>query len=931
MAEYKDTLNLPKTEMSQRAGLARIEPDLAEKMKDLYEKLLKKNSTNPSFILHDGPPYPNGDIHLGHALNKILKDIVVKYKSMKGFNTPFIPGWDCHGLPIETQLLKELKKKKEVITDKVEFRERCKEYALGYVDNQREQFKRLGIFADWENPYLTLQPEYEKEVIALIGDLIEKGLVYKNSKPIHWCQSCKTALAEAEIEYADHKSPSIYVKFEIDKAQDTTPNNYLEIHDDLVHQTFTGDKKVSFIVWTTTPWTLPANVALALNPDFIYSIVEDTNTQELFILADDLKNVVLEKLGISFKELGTLEGSDLEGIKTLHPFADRHAPIVTADYVTAEDGTGCVHIAPGHGQDDHIVGLKFNLPVIMPVDEKGFLTKEAGIFEGLNVATDANPKIIEYLEETGKLLKVENIKHSYPHCWRCKNPVIFRATPQWFISVDNKTETGKSIREMGLEEIKKTKWYPSWGANRMTAMVEGRPDWCISRQRSWGIPIPVFYCKECGKAQLKKEFIHKVVEIIGKEGANAWFKRPASELLPENVKCECGGSEFEKETDILDVWIESGASQRSVLRTHPQLTYPADLYLEGSDQHRGWFQSSLLLSVGENGKAPFKQVLTHGFTIDDKGRKMSKSMGNVVAVDKTIKQYGADILRLWVASTDFKNDLAVSDAILKQVQDAYLKIRNTWRFLMSNLYDYQPGAELLDSDQWLLIKLSDLVNTVDEAYQEYEFHRIFHKVHDFCVNDLSALHMDFNKDNLYCNSAESKERRSTQEAFYVVLETLIRIMAPILTFTCEDTWMHFSTISNKVGITLSESPMLAGFPEEIKTISKSKDSDKITAQFDTIMKLRDEVNQKLEILRKDKTISASLEAKVIIHTNKELDEALLERLFIVSKVTIIKSDDFQIEVAKADGDKCQRCWKYEDSLTENLCSRCQEVVSKLPS
>jgi len=932
MAEFKDTLNLPKTEMPQRAGLANVEPELATAFPELYQKLLSKNKKNEQFILHDGPPYPNGDIHLGHALNKTLKDIVVKYKAMKGFYTPFIPGWDCHGLPIETQLIKELKKKKEVIDDKAEFRERCKQYALGYVDNQKEQFKRLGIFADWEHPYLTLQPQYEKEVIRLIGDLIEKGYVFKNSKPIHWCSSCNTALAEAEIEYDDHRSPSIYVKFEIEGVQNTVPRNYLEVKEDSIHHTFSGEKKANLLVWTTTPWTLPANVAIAVHPEYIYDIIEDQNSSEIYVLAEELKEKVTSKLGIEYKDLGKLKGSDLQGVITHHPFIERHSPVVTANYVTAEDGTGCVHIAPGHGQDDHVVGLQFDLPVIMPVDEKGFLTEEAGIFAGLNVATDANEKIIEHLDNSGKLLKVENIDHSYPHCWRCKKPVIFRATPQWFISVDGKNSEGNSIREMGLRGIKNTKWYPVWGENRITSMVEGRPDWCISRQRSWGIPIPVVYCKKCEKPQLKKEFIEKVAEIVGQEGTNAWFKKPASELVPENAGCECGGTEFEKETDILDVWVESGASQRSVLRNGSYYEDPiaqADLYLEGSDQHRGWFQSSLLLSVGETGQPPFKQVLTHGFTIDDKGRKMSKSLGNVVAVDKTLKQYGADILRLWVASTDFKNDLAVSDSILKQVQDAYLKIRNTWRFLISNLYDYQKGAELLEIDRWLLIKLAGLVNEVNEAYKEYEFHKIFHKVHDFCVNELSALQMDFNKDNLYCNAANSRERRSTQQAFFEVLKTLLQIMAPIISFTTENTWTYLKDIADSAGIELAESPLLEGFPDEQENSAIAGSGGATLKKFEEILELREKVNLELEKLRKDKIIASSLDASVTIFTKEPYDPAVLERIFIVSEVVLIEAENFKIEIKKADGQKCERCWKYEESLKEGLCSRCAEVVNNI--
>lgn len=919
---FKESLNLPKTDFPIRAGLALREPQLLAEFaeKKLYEKLLAKNSNQEQFVLHDGPPYPNGDIHLGHALNKTLKDIVVKYKAMSGYLTPFVPGWDCHGLPIETQLLKKLKAEKKPIPEKYEFREQCKEFAMDYVVRQKEQFKRLGIFGEWETPYLTLDPEYEAGVIEVFKELAINDYVYKGSKPIHWCSNCRTALAEAEIEYADHRSASIYMKFKIDGIQ-KTKKLYSQINREELEEIFPAWQEASLLVWTTTPWTMPANVAVAVNPKMEYAVIKERSQGTIYVLASSLVEKVMAKLELEYELVGKLNGSDLEGVVCRHPFIDRESPVVCAEYVTAEDGTGCVHIAPGHGQDDHVVGREYDLPVLMPVDEKGVLTEEAGRFAGLKLE-DANKEIVKYMEELGTLLKLEFIKHSYPHCWRCKSPVIFRATPQWFIAVDKEGGHGV-IRTKALAEIKKTKWYPTWGENRISAMVSGRPDWCISRQRLWGVPIPVFYCQKCKTHQLSAPFFDAVIAMVKKEGTNAWFKKEAAEILPADLKCACGSSEFGKETDIMDVWLESGASQRAVLKKRANLSWPADLYLEGSDQHRGWFQSSLLLSVGETGVAPFKAVLTHGFTIDDKGRKMSKSLGNVVDANKTVEQYGADILRLWVSSTDFKNDLAVSPAILKQVQDAFSKIRNTWRFMLSNLVDYQPGAELLPLDRWLVSKLQELVKEVGLAYDEYEFHRIFHAMYGFCVNTLSSLYLDINKDNLYCNKKDSAERRSCQEALSITLVTMVKLMTPILSFTCEDIYKF---IKELVPAETQEFLLLADFPRVNKTLIDAP----LEKKYERYLKLREDVYKVLEEKRAQKEIAASTEAWVKLTLPetelKEVQAAELEAFLIISQVELV-AGDFKVEAGKAAGEKCIRCWRFFKELNdEKICARCATVV-----
>ncbi|MGB9612922.1 MAG: isoleucine--tRNA ligase [Candidatus Margulisiibacteriota bacterium] len=919
--DYKQTLNLPQTDFPIRANPAKVEAEMLKFWEEnaIYQKLQEKNKNNDKYLLHDGPPYPNGDIHLGHALNKILKDIVVKYKSMCGFHSPFIPGWDCHGLPIETQMLKETKiSGHRDIKDKIKFRDMCKEYALKYVNIQREEFKRLGVLGDWDNPYLTLDPIYEEKIIEVFGILAEKGYVYRGLKPIHWCPNCVTALAEAEIEYEDEKSPSIYVKFKV-----------------VDNQSLSLDKKsplarietpVYFVIWTTTPWTLPANVAIAAHPEFEYLFLKVN--EEIFVLAEGLLEDFTKRLEIKgFKVIDKTKGKFLEGILAKHPFMEREVPVVLDELVTLEQGTGLVHIAPGHGLEDYQVGLNYKLPIIMPVDDRGHFDHSAPDFIKDKYYHEANKLIVEEMKEKGTLLKLELITHSYPHCWRCKKPVIFRATEQWFISVDH-----QDLRQLALKAIGETKWFPAWGENRIRGMVETRPDWCISRQRSWGVPIPAFYCKNCGKPQMTGIFNKSVRELVRKEGTNSWFAKETKEILPAGIKCpDCGGEEFEKENDILDVWFESGSSHVAVLETNPKLSWPADLYLEGSDQHRGWFQSSLLIGVGCKGRAPYHAVLTHGFTIDEKGKKMSKSLGNVVDPQEVVKHYGADVLRLWVASTDFRNDMAASEKILKQVQEAYIKIRNTCRFLLSNLYDFNPSEKetnLLEIDRWVLLRLHRLIERVNRAYENFEFHIVYHALYDFCVNDLSSFYLDISKDRLYCGGKNSPERRSAQFAMYEILLAIIKLMAPILSFTAEDIYRY---------VTRNQMPDVSIFLLEIPKASKEYLDEKLEAKWEIILKIREKVYRKLEEIRANKIIGSSLEAQVeIFAQGKELEilksvEPLLPMVLIVSKVTLTKGEG-EPKASPAAGKKCQRCWMWSESVGKDkehpaLCGRCVKVIT----
>jgi isoleucyl-tRNA synthetase len=918
--EYKKTLNLPRTDFPIRANLKLVEEEFISRWEkgNIYGKIQAQAQDRQKYTLHDGPPYPNGDIHLGHALNKILKDIVVKYKSMSGFSAPYVPGWDCHGLPIETQLIKEIgdKRKDMSIT---EFRQKCKEYAMKYVDLQRREFKRLGIFGQWEKPYLTLDHSYEEKIIELFGILAEKGYIYRGLKPIHWCPSCETALAEAEIEYEDEKSPSIYVKFKV-----VDPKSVLV---DKKSPLASLKEPVSFVIWTTTPWTLPANVAIAVHPDYEYVFLKAAD--EIYIVAEGLLEDFVKRLDIKEQKIvDKTKGKYLEGILCKHPFVEREIPLVLDEYVTLEQGTGLVHIAPGHGEEDYKVGLNYKLPVVMPVDSKGHFDSSVPEFISGKHYDASNKIITERMKEDGNLLKLEFVKHSYPHCWRCKKPVIFRATEQWFISVDH-----NEMRREALNAIMDTKWIPAWGENRIRGMVESRPDWCISRQRSWGVPIPAFYCRKCKGPQMTGVFNKAIRDLVLREGTNGWFEHEASEILPKRTSCpDCGGSEFEKETDILDVWFESGSSHAAVLGK----SWPADLYLEGSDQHRGWFQTSLLLGIGYKGRAPFNAVLTHGFTIDEKGKKMSKSLGNIISPQDVVKEYGADILRLWVASTDFRNDMAASKNILKQVREAYLKIRNTCRFLISNLYDYGDEnnvdySDLLEIDKWILLRLHRLIERVVKAYDNFEFHVVYHSLYDFCVNALSAYYLDMSKDRLYCGGKNSLERSSAQTAMNEILQALIRLMAPVLSFTAEDIWRYYSSCG---GGTLSAATgEKSVFLLEIPKVNEKYLDKRLEEKWEKIIELKEGIYKELEAVRAKKEISASLEALVEIGTRgrewlKEI-ESFLPMVFIVSQGKLIEGDG--IAVKHAAGRKCERCWMWRESVGTlekhpTLCTRCAKVV-----
>ncbi|MBI5700985.1 isoleucine--tRNA ligase [Candidatus Saganbacteria bacterium] len=948
--EYKQTLNLPKTDFPIRVNSKALEEEMLAfwEQEDIYKKLEDNNKDNGKYILHDGPPYANGHIHLGHAINRILKDIVVKNKLMAGYYSPFIPGWDCHGLPIETQLIKELGDKRKEMGI-VEFRQKCHEYAMSFVDIQRLESIKLGVFGDWFNPYLTVDPLYEEKIIETFGKLADAGYIYRGLKPIHWCPNDETALAEAEIEYEDLRTPSIYVKFEI-------RNPTSSLISPLIRGRWPeGSEGVKWfaIIWTTTPWTLPANVAIALNPENEYAFVNVNN--EVWIMAEALVDEDMKKFGISdYKVLGKTKGKFLEGILAKHPFIDRDSILVLDNYVTLDPGTtGLVHIAPGHGIEDYKVGLKYKLPIVMPVDSKGNFDNSAPDFLKGKPIDEGNKLVGQKLEETKQLIKLEFIKHSYPHCWRCKKPVIFRATEQWFVSVEHNDLRGKA-----LKAVIDTKWVPSWGENRIRGMVETRPDWCISRQRFWGVPIPAFYCKDCGKVYFKGKFNKAACALVKKEGTNGWFKKEPSEFLPKSLKCECGGSNFRKETDILDVWFESGSSHAAVLDT--RLSYPADLYLEGSDQHRGWFQASLLTSVGTRGSAPFNAVLTHGFTVDDKGKKMSKSLGNVIAPLDVINKYGADVLRLWVASTDFRNDMAASDKILKQVQDAYLKIRNTCRFLLSNLSDFTPslsppcqGGDVPSSvegqrgleqiDRWILSKLNKLIEKINKAYEEYEFHIVYHSLYDFCTTDLSAYYLDMSKDRLYCDKLDSKSRRSAQTAINETLLTLIKLMAPILSFTAEDIYRYVNKPLTPTPSPIGrgeerssgarESIFLLGMPKPNPDLKNNALEEK----FDKLFEIRANVYRLIEEKRKNKELSSSTEAKVAIFANSKdfailnSEKDFLPLLFIVSEV-VVKEGPEEIVIEKSTNHKCERCWILKPTVGKNaahptLCERCADAVS----
>lgn len=915
---YKDTLNLPKTSFSMKADLPNKEPKMLKQWvaDDIYKKIRQQQKDKPLYILHDGPPYANGHIHMGHVLNKLLKDIVLKYKTIKGYNSPYVPGWDCHGMPIEHQLLKDLEIEKSEL-DQVEFRRKARNYALKFVTIQKKEFERLGIFGDWDNPYLTLNPVYEAGILRSFAKLAKKGYIYKDLKPVNWCVNCETALAEAEVEYDEHESPSIYVKF---KANSLVKD-------------INCDQNTYFVIWTTTPWTLFANVAIAIHPDLEYSIVEVQG--EKWIIASALVDAVIKKAGKEYKVLEKVKGEKLCNSVAQHPFIDRQSKVVLANYVSSEDGTGCVHTAPGHGQDDYLTGKRYDLDLIMPVKNNGCFDDTCGEFSKMNVL-HANPGIVEMLKKNGSLVFSEMTEHSYPHCWRCKQPIIFRATEQWFLNVDH-----ENLREKLKNTIDKdVKWHPQMGQARISAMVANRPDWCLSRQRFWGVPIPAFYCKDCDQRLLDPEMILKLADRVEKEGVDIWFKEDAQNFLPKDHKCEkCGSTNIEKENDILDVWFESGVSHQSVLKTREGLSMPADLYLEGSDQHRGWFQSSIITSLGLEEKAPFKDVLTHGFIVDGEGKKMSKSVGNVMSPFDIMKKFGADILRLWVSSSNYSDDIRVSEEIVTRTADAYRKIRNTFRFLLSNLNDFDPEtdqveiSEMDEIDQWMLSQLGCLIQDVEKDYDTFIFHRVYRKIYNFCVTEVSSIYLDILKDRLYTFKKEGTYRRSTQTVLFRILDSLVKMLSPLLPFTTEEIWQSTDKLKGSDSVHMSQWPSLT---EDIGKWINLKLND----EYNVLFGLREDIQKALELKRSEGIIGGTLEAKIKISIKDKKTRELLKSkakdlamLFIVSQAEVLDKDgiiadkDIYIQVEKADGSKCERCWIHSASVGEDpehsqLCNKC---------
>jgi len=921
--EMKDTLNLPSTDFPMKANLTQREPELLarwEKEK-LYEKIRQSAKGKPQFVFHDGPPYANGHIHIGHALNKLLKDFIVKIMNMKGFDSGFIPGWDCHGLPIEHQVGKKLKEKK-LSLEKSEIRKRCRVYAQEFVDIQKEEFKRLGVFADWENPYLTMDFSYEATIVREFGKFVEKELVYKGLKPVHWCTSCKTALAEAEVEHDEHTSPTVYVKFPVQSG---------------IPKSMGALNSPHMVIWTTTPWTLPANLAICLHPEFTYVAV--THGDDTYIVAEErLSALVSEWEMTDYKIVGSCKGADWENAVCRHPFIDRESKVILGEHVTLEQGTGCVHTAPGHGQDDYIVGLKYGLEPYNPVDDGGVFRPDVEHFGGMFVRK-ANPEIIEKLRQDGFLIRDDKIKHSYPHCWRCHQPVIFRATNQWFISMD-KTD----LRKNALDGIDRTKWIPQWGRDRIYSMIENRPDWCVSRQRSWGVPITLFTCNACGDFISSSDLFERIAEGVEKHGADFWFDSSPEELLPEGTVCQCGGKEFSKENDILDVWFDSGVSHVAVVEKNPELNWPADLYLEGSDQHRGWFHSSLLESIGTRGKEPYKSVLTHGYVVDGKGKKMSKSAGNVIAPQKIIDQHGAEILRLWVASENYREDIRVSNEILKRLTESYRKIRNTLRYLLGNLHDFDykedqvPVDEMLELDRYILHRFNILREKILTAYENYEFHVFYHSFSNFCIIELSAFYLDIIKDRLYTTPANSRERRSGQTALHILLMGMVRLIAPILSFTAEEVWNHLPKAS-----TDEESVHMSQFPD----VENVKFDEELVKKWEFLVELKGEVSKALEISRRDKVIGHSLDSTVKLELPDNFKDIVkndeLKYIFIVSEVVLVDSLGSEGKIFESDslqgvkvfsemhpGKKCERCWNYfepgvkEGKANDEICSRCED-------
>ncbi len=920
--DYSSTLNLPKTDFPMRGNLPTKEPETLKAVFEngLYEKILKKNEGHKHFVLHDGPPYANGEIHAGHALNKILKDTIVRYKAMKGFYAPYVPGYDTHGMPTEKKAIEKLGLDRSKIPV-TKFRDTCREFTTNYKDIQTEGFKRLGVLGDWDHPYITYDHATEARQIGVFGDMYKKGYIYKGLKPVYWCTDCETALAEAEIEYKDVTGESIYVKFPVEDSKGLF------------------DKKDTYVViWTTTPWTLPGNMGITIGADYEYSMVELKENKEdakleRLIIATELVEKVMKLAEVEdYKTVQTFKGSELEGVLCKHPFLDRMSRVVlgseTTVNVTLDEGTGAVHTAPAYGKEDYLQGLKDKLGMVVAVDDKGKQTAEAGEFAGQFYAK-SNKTITAWLDENGYLLKSVKIEHSYPHCWRCKKPIIFRATPQWFASVDG-------FRDDVLKAIKTVTWHPDWGEDRMSEMIKGRNDWCISRQRTWGVPLPIFYCKDCGEPYVTEESIKKIQDVVRTEGTNAWWAKEAKDLVPEGAKCpKCGCTEFKKETDIMDVWFDSGSTHQSVL-VERGLDYPADLYLEGNDQYRGWFQSSLLTSVAVNGIAPYKEVLCCGFVVDGQGRKMSKSLGNGVSPIDVSNKFGADILRLWALSSDYSMDVNLSDDILKGISDVYRKIRNTARYILGNTYDYDPEKpvayeDLEEIDKWALTRLNKLIKDCTNDYDTYSFGNCYHDVNQFCVVDMSSFYLDIIKDRLYTEKADSVARRAAQTTMYYILDALVKILTPMISFTAEEIWSAMNH-TKKENV---ESPMLADYP-----VSNDEwDNKEIAEKWEKIIKVKNIVAKDLELARAEKTIGNSLDAKVTIYAEGEEykflkeNEELIKLVLIVSGLEIQENNRKQeeklgVKVEHATGEKCERCWMYNDHIEDGLCPRCKEVLEK---
>ncbi len=928
--DYKQTLNLPKTQFPMKANLVKKEPEMIEKWdrERLYHQIREASKGRKRYMLHDGPPYANGNIHMGTAFNKVLKDIIIKSRQMAGFDAPYVPGWDCHGLPIEHKVDMELGERKAQLTQ-VDIRRYCRKYAEKFIDIQRNEFKRLGVLGEWERPYLTMNFPYEATIVRECGKFALNGSLVRSKKPIYWCKSCQTALAEAEVEYEEHTSPSIFVKFPmISDLSGKFPS--------------LKGKEVFVVIWTTTPWTIPANLAIALHPDLDYVAVE-TGDNQVLILAEGLTNICMDTFGISdYTVIETFGSEALEHLKAKHPLYDRESVVVLAPYVTLEAGTGCVHTAPGHGREDYETGLLYDLDVYSPVDDEGRFTKDVGFFAGMDVF-EANEAVNAKLKEQGALLKEEPITHEYPHCWRCKKPVIFRSTEQWFIAMDK-----NNLRENALEAIRDVSWIPKWGEDRIYGLIQNRPDWCISRQRAWGVPITLFYCRDCGAVVISEEIVEHIAGMVEKSGADIWFIESEENLLPPGTTCPgCGSTHFKKETDILDVWFDSGVSYAAVMEARDYLESPSDLYLEGSDQHRGWFHSSLLCSVGTRGLAPYKSVLTHGFVVDGSGKAMHKSAGNVISPDELIKNYGAEIIRLWVAAEDYRDNIRLSKEILQRLTEAYRRIRNTCRYLLGNLSDFDsakdgvPYEEMEELDRWALNRLQEISERVMQAYDQFEYHPVYHSLHNFCVLDLSAFYLDIIKDRLYVSPPRSKARRSAQTAMQEILEVLVRLMAPILSFTADEVWQHMKGGGNPPSVHMD---LFVPVKEEYK-------DTELAERWETIIKVRREVTKALEIARKEKKIGHSLDAVVTLGLSEQLREALapyfdqLKFIFIVSSVDISTLENLEdtpeseempgmrVKVGPSEDPKCERCWIHDASVGRKseyptICHRCLEALKE---